>query len=278
MPFFVKRNSEYRMSPHCIMTKKTAIWLYKRAGVSASLTVEASIVIPLFVFAVATVLNLFRLINFQTELNQSMYNNARMMAKYAYVYEMADTEEITDYVVGLVTSDILVGREIAGDVNFLMSSFEDDIIDMVAVYQYRSPFLVLDIGNRYCVQRMRIREFIGVSDNGIHEDGLDATEKVFVYVTPYGTVYHTDENCSHISLTVSAVLKEFVDGMRNKNGGKYYPCELCYDRTVGKEVFITDYGDRYHSDIQCGGIKRGILKVTLESVRGMEECKRCRKQ
>lgn len=40
-------------------------------------------------------------------------------------------------------------------------------------------------------------------------------------------------------------------------------------------VFITDQGNRFHYDLNCGGIKRTIYMIRLSEVRNRKKCSRC---
>ena len=65
-----------------------------------------------------------------------------------------------------------------------------------------------------------------------------------------------------------------VDGMRNADGGKYYPCEGC-GGNPDETVYITDYGDRYHTDINCSGLKRTVEEIDIKDVGDRGVCKKC---
>lgn len=40
-------------------------------------------------------------------------------------------------------------------------------------------------------------------------------------------------------------------------------------------VFITDQGNRFHYDLNCGGIKRTIYMIRLSEVGNRKKCSRC---
>ena len=55
-----------------------------------------------------------------------------------------------------------------------------------------------------------------------------------------------------------------IKNKRNKYGEKYRECEVCAEKVKGKNtVFITDQGNRFHYDLNCGGIKRTIYMIRL---------------
>lgn len=124
------------------------------------------------------------------------------------------------------------------------------------------------------LQRARIRAWTGRDKTG-GGDGEDAKSNEMVYVTVNGSVYHRSRECSHIRLSVRTVSKAQISGLRNEDGGKYYPCESCGGK--GNQVYITETGDRYHSSLTCSRLKRGVLEVPLSQVEKWKPCSRCGK-
>ena len=98
-------------------------------------------------------------------------------------------------------------------------------------------------------------------------------EKQMVYIALNGEVYHRDPGCSHIHLSIHSVEKTQLGAMRNENGEKYHPCEECGGGTGN--VYITDTGNRYHSSLECSGLKRSIVKVPVTQVKDRRPCSRC---
>ena len=102
------------------------------------------------------------------------------------------------------------------------------------------------------------------------------SEGEWVYITKYGRVYHRSLGCIHLNISVRGVAANDIMSLRNKYGGKYYPCAFCGKRIEGGIVYITPDGDRYHGRMDCGGILRHISKVLLEDVEDiMSPCKDC---
>jgi len=109
------------------------------------------------------------------------------------------------------------------------------------------------------------------------EDGDNAEDNRIVYVTRTGEVYHTSNICSHIRLSVREVDYSSVKSIRNKGGGKYYPCENCARIGLSGMVYITDEGNRIHRIKNCAGIKRSVntMKKADAEAAGYRPCGRC---
>ena len=95
-------------------------------------------------------------------------------------------------------------------------------------------------------------------------------------MTDYGLVYHKSMNCSYLELSIQAVSASEIENLRNESGGKYHPCESCGEEAVtGGRVFITNYGNRYHTSLDCNKVKRNIYAVPLDEVYGLGGCSKC---
>ena len=126
------------------------------------------------------------------------------------------------------------------------------------------PFDLLGAYDPYALDRVRVRAFTGY-DNAKHGSTNNQTPEEMVYVTEYGTVYHRSLGCSHLNFNIRSVDFANVSKERANNGAKYYACEYCCHSHGGTPatVYITDDGNRYHSTLSCGALKRTIHEVPL---------------
>ena len=109
------------------------------------------------------------------------------------------------------------------------------------------------------------------------EDEEDDEDGKTVYITETGKVYHITKECTHLKLSIKSIEASQLAKKRNKNGGKYYPCEICKPTKVGGEdkIYITEQGNKFHSKIGCSGLKRTVIPVKLEEMHGYRPCSRC---
>ena len=77
-----------------------------------------------------------------------------------------------------------------------------------------------------------------------------------------------------LDLSIRMASGEEVSSLRNESGGKYYACEHCGGGSGGA-VYITSYGDRYHSSLSCSGLKRTVYAVPLSEAVGKGACSKC---
>lgn len=101
-------------------------------------------------------------------------------------------------------------------------------------------------------------------------------EEQYVYVTETGTVYHINSNCTYIKRKVEQQNIEELEILRNKYGGKYYPCSSCAGKgTSGSTVWVTKSGTHYHFNKDCSKIKRDIKKLPISEADKYRPCSRC---
>ncbi len=267
-------------------------------SLKASLTVEASVVLPLFLFAMLSIVYLLEGIRFSSRLENAMRESAMKMSAYAYVYEDLGSEEAGGFLGGVIITEAAAKGQIfaeLGDdyiqsaplekgkngVSMVGSSFlgSDQMIDLTAVWKYAPPFNLFGSKAPRVLNRARVRAFTGY-DNTRKEDLEDEKGEEVVFITPTGRenkVYHTSRNCTALNPSVEEVSAESLGGRRNSSGGKYYPCEFCGGREGGGKVYITDYGDRYHKLASCPALKRTVTAVPLSELSegGWRACRKC---
>ena len=96
-----------------------------------------------------------------------------------------------------------------------------------------------------------------------------------MYVTETGMVYHRDYHCTYLELSIRMVPASALDGLRNESQGKYYPCSSCVHGEVHGLAYVTDYGEKYHSSLNCSGLKRTVYAVPLSEAVGKGACSKC---
>ena len=258
------------------------------SGASASMTLEAACVLPWFLFALLAVMQFFKIIMVSSAVLAGMQDTAKDMAAYAYIRELgvsAGDGVAADLLTGGLSAAYAKGSierkasfsENDGTLHFWKSSFmKNDIIDIAVTYSARNTYTLLPIPTVKSALRARVRAWTGRNGNG--SSGSDGgsgeeNEEETVIVTATGHVYHKDENCTHIKLSIHSVSRDSVRSLRNKSGAKYTACERC--RGGGSNVFITDYGTHYHSSLSCSGLKRTLTRVPLSELEGWRACSKC---
>ena len=100
-------------------------------------------------------------------------------------------------------------------------------------------------------------------------------EEEMVYVTEYGSVYHKNRSCSYLVLSIRGISFSKLHEEKNELGEKYESCEYCKDKEFVTLVYVTSYGNKYHTTTKCQGIKRSIKNVPLSEVEEKKLCNKC---
>ena len=250
---------------------------------SGSLTVEAAVVVPVFAAAMAAVMQFANVYGTAARLGSILAQTGEEMAIGAYASEYTNFDSPLPVVLsaGYASAKIAADNRntacIRGE-NLLLSSFleKDDRIDLVLTYQVQSPSGLLKIPWIVFLQRASVRGWVGRSGSGStgSETDGDGHDHGTVYVTEYGQVYHEDPDCTHIHLSIRLVTRAQAEAARNVYGEKYHVCEKCGGGD-GNAVYITSDGNRYHSSLECSGLKRSVREMTREEAGNLRPCSKC---
>ena len=272
--------------------KKLAVSSMIHFWQKGSLTLEMAIVLPLFLFAMLAILQFATVENASSALLAGAQDTAKEMAAYAYIQSMgtADKAGVSSELLkgglsaGYARSQIRqksgIGKD-TGTFSLLQSRFTgSEILDLAGTFQPTHTWTILPVKKVKSIFRARVRAWTGRTGGGAGE-GEDAEEETDeeeeeVYVTETGTVYHKDPDCTHIRLSIRSVSKNQLKGIRNVNGGKYHACERCRGGS-GDKVYVSPYGDKYHSSLNCSGLKRTVNKVSLSEAEKLRPCSKCGK-
>lgn len=242
-----------------------------------SITVEASIIIPLYVCFFATILFFFRIMQVQIVVQGELEEVGKKLS----IVSMKEAETSEMEYMGLAKAmlclglqeEVMIEQYVMGGaigVSLLESEFDEDYISLKANYVVRFPIKLFGSMNIWVCQNTRFRKWNGWNDADV-EVGTDE----WVYVTEYGEVYHIRRSCPYLELTIRNVNMAEVNQLKNVNGERYKVCERCGGGESGFVVYITDYGNRYHYSLECSGLKRTIYYKKRSEVEGMASCSKC---
>lgn len=270
---------------------------YKRASLftlfsfkKAVVSLEAAVIVPLFLCACLTMLFFIELFRIENCINSALHNTARNLGQYVALFEAGEVTGAALAEAGMGSIGVAAAGEMvkkaAGDtvlkhpalvngkhgISFWGTSVDSEYIDLIVHYKVKFPVPFFSVPKIPIVQRCRLHVWSGKR----MEDRLDEKEKI-VYITPDGSVYHITDKCTHLRLSVMRVACSEISFRRNIGGAKYYPCERCMKGMDALlSVFITSEGTRYHSVRTCSGLKRTVKSVKLSEIKDKRPlCSRC---
>lgn len=213
-----------------------------------SMTVETALVLPLFLLAVFTLLSFIDVMKMTIEQQMRQHEMLRNAAVSATLLET-----------------VAKGRE-------------GDYIKLDYVYAAALPIGGFGYEKVFVGQRSMVHIFNGYDDSC---GDVIGTQRGYVYVTNYGSVYHKKRSCRALQVSVRQVAGDVVTKERNADGKIYRKCKNCTRGYTATELekmtlFITDYGVKYHVRINCSELTRTVQVIKIEEVGARSICKICR--
>lgn len=248
-------------------------------NLNGSVTVEAIVCIPLFLYAACSLIWLLEIRSVQTTIRSGLQFAGKQLAEDAFsavvlVPSMIEEDLICAVGEERLESSILVGG--SGGVSCKKSYTipGSGIYELCAEFYIKLPFPYYASNGIRCEERMRVKGWNGYVSEALW--GMDTEDTV--YVTETGVVYHLDAHCSYLEPSIRAIQAVVVDSLRNEGGEKYDQCPKCVNKKDSYEMFyITNYGHRYHSTLACSGIKRTVYEVPISEAKGKVVCSKCGK-
>lgn len=270
--------------------KRALLPAFGKRALAASMAVEAAVVLPLFLFSCVCLLTPIKIFDCQRQVQGALEQAGEELSQYAYIQfqmekgnEDLDSPVDAENLLGLGYVRLRMAEQLERDwleqVSFLGSEIlsEDEEIRLVMNYRIRLPFSVLGVKSipmeSVCVRRA----WVGAEGGreGLEGGGDAWEEEQVVYVGKNPTRYHTNPGCHYISNDLTAVSIEQVEGLRNSQGGKYYPCARCGGKGSGGTVYVTPSGTSYHTTQDCTAIIAYVRAVKLSEVAHLGCCSYC---
>lgn len=250
----------------------------------ASLTIEAALVFPIFLFALLFVISLFDMLDTHRKVQIIADDITRKFSKYAYVIEYTDSDKQGDiFKLGSVHAYAMYRLHHEMDMrklkyaNTLGTAYREDG-DMICVkysYIYKPFYNIFGYFGMYQEVMSKRRAFVGVDTRRKNiEDAKE--EDITVYIGKTSKRYHLSPACHYLSNQLRVVDMAHIHSERNQYGAKYGACNRC-GKGAGKTVYIMTSGTAYHKDATCTAITSYVSKVRLSEVRHMGACSYCGK-
>lgn len=267
------RNSE---QPHISLRHTACTKTLFCTWLSGSFTVEAALVLPLFVFCLALFLGLFRVLSVELQMEQAISYVSGRLAVYA-----ADKDPDEELSLEGMSAVQLLRRQLKRE-NCEKGNFAGGYNGIwISLRQSDHKFVRCDVTYEI---KLPV-PFFGKKTIVVHQNGsarrfsgwipAQDVDDIWVYITKTGTAYHKTTACRYLDLTVHEVSVKNVGQLRNKDGSIYRKCNSCADKTGNGSVYITDYGAQYHGSVACRKLKRTVYRVSIKDVKGKKACAKC---
>ena len=296
------RNLKSSVLVHSMKRTSLSASFFKR--VSAGMTVEASIVLPLFLFFFLNLGCAIEMIRLHGNLQLALWQIGSRMSVYGYAVDSGEQPQNGEQedgwwkdLAGVTFSSTFIKNEMirsagkaylnqspltrgAEGLQFWESRIfgSEDEVSIVATYEVSPWSSLMGFGSFRMANRYYSHIWNGyrLADADTPDD---TEERQIVYVTETGTVYHLKRSCTYLTLSEKPISVSAVEWKRNQNGGKYYPCSKCVRGNSPLVYYITAQGNHYHYDRGCSGLRRTVIEMELEHAveEGYRPCSRCGK-
>lgn len=255
--------------------------LYKRAlflssGKSkAGMALEGSLVLPIFLFFMMTVLLSLEVVRFQSQVQEALFQAGTKSAFSGYQIKYAgrEREDVKHQVREYLDSQLYPYLCIRENISWQNLSIASDGRVLYQVSYTLKPFI-----NWLPIGELKINDrFVGhmwTGYTGAQAGEIGGEEEIYVYITDTGSRYHLSHDCAYLRVKVQAVNYEMIDSLRNQSGGKYYACAKCRP-LKGGIVYITADGSSFHRYADCSALKRTVYIIPLKEAEKYSPCSKC---
>lgn len=305
MPFFEEINKKIQIKKVTLQVRIPCIrkkFLGKRVLSSVSqirrkgsLTIEAAMVLPLFLFFMVILMMPMKMLNDGRKIQMALERTGEEVSQYLYLYDEFEIgTKLKKKGLGKVPDEFLskmsekavlvlvrkrvegrIGFEHLTSVSFARSSIlrDGETIDLVMDYRVKLPFSVLGKRSIPMSARCYRRAWIGNEKKDM-ETSKENDELVFI--GKGSTRYHKDRTCHYLYNKIKKISFQELKTVRNLNGGKYRPCSRCGEKAEEQNgVYILPSGEKYHSTKSCSAITAYVKAVLLSKVRHLGACSYC---
>ncbi len=311
MSFSDKRNNLNKIKKHKPLRAEHK--RPKRMSPGAAITLEASLLIPLFLMFFVTVFSLFEMLRLQNAVEMALHQTGNEICLLRYEADMVyqfgedvlssgdESDTIFNDLAQIPAEYKTAGRNVfdAGVTYLMVQNYlnpssildtpiltgqivvvplnltKEGEVGLEAVYSTHPYFNCFGLSDIRMEARYYGHDWSGFAVASSEEDD-DEEEDVDVYVSrKAGAVYHMDKGCTYLTRNISNCPYADIDEKRNKSGAIYYPCKTCGGGTG--TVYYTAYGTRYHSSLDCSQLTRDIITLKLETAKeqGYTPCSKC---
>lgn len=266
---------------------------------SGSMTVEASLVLPLFILFFLQVGSIMEMMRFHGKMEVALWEVGRETNLYATAItsglaakqgQVATNEagQLREKLGNLVLAYTYVkgrvenylGKEYLSSapvkdgpngLQYVGSEIlkENDQVELVVTYlAYPKWFL-----EKYFPFAME-NHYVGRLWTGYE---IPKERETGYYLAENMEVFHRDRDCTHLFLRARRVKWESMLLSLNAKGKSYRACKKCVEGEQLDFVWIAPEGDCFHARENCPGLKRTVREVSMEEALHYRPCTRCGK-
>ena len=265
----------YKKIFFCSYLKKRVSSFISFSYVKAGMTLEAALIMPIFLFAMINVISIMDIMRIKSCVDMAVAESGNEIAIECY---------------GEYLNDIVSPIYIKAKVNqFLKENLSDRDYQKIKGTISVTNISILDGDNKLSFRvKYQIKPMVDMaglitvkmdSDYYGHSwlgyTGHEETEQM-VFLSNTASVYHVDKQCKYLNVTIMKVPYMNLEAYRNNSRKKYKQCNFCNMGEMEYYVYITPEGDGYHTTKNCIGLTRSIYTVPISQIKGKRQCVGCK--
>lgn len=246
-------------------------------GSKASITVEAALTIPIFLFAILSLIYLLEIQSIRISIKSASQSAAKTAAEDVVMIPAVNVIKLKNDIVQNIGADRIARSILSGGSSGIrcsksyMSALTGEIHVNVE-YTVTLPFPKFTNLTAKFREEMTVKGWTGYTKR----EGNSEDDQI-VYITDNALVYHENYQCTYLQLSIRFVPFSELSGIRNEDGGRYYKCGKCVHGGTMAGVYITNSGGKYHNSLNCSGLKRTVHAVKKSEAGMLGGCSRCSK-
>lgn len=263
---------QVRMTPTVWQTDGRRALSSAFRSLSGSMTLEAALVFPLFLFAGLLMLMPLRILDQERQVQTALETITEQISQMPQAEELGET--IWHGIAAAELRGKLDSKKIR-NLSLKKSAFftAEDEIDLVAEYEIVLPFPVLRVETVKRENRSFRRIWTGRSGLG-NGESVGEDEEELVYVGKGSIRYHASRSCRYLEHQLFPVLMEEVEEYRTQDGSRYKACSRC-GVYADEVVYLMKGGEHYHSTVSCSTILAYVKAVKKSEVAHLGPCSAC---
>lgn len=244
-------------------------------GSKASITIEASLVIPIFLFAMLCLIYTLEIQTLRTQILFATENAAKEEAAGTGTIPIVNTARMKQNIIRQIGKEKLNRSIIVNGADGIkcsksyLSVFNYEI-HAKTEYSVQLPFPEFTNIKLPLCEKMIIKAW-----NGNQKKDKNLQREAIVYITEYGIVYHEDLKCPYLEPKIKYVSYEEVKMLRNLYREKYTRCTKCVYGSPLSGVYVSEHGNKYHNSLNCSSLKRNIFAVKKTEAGIRKGCSKC---
>ena len=240
----------------------------------ATMTLEAALVMPCFLFAMLGLISIMDVMKIKGCMDVAVAEVGNNLAIETYgesINEFRTSFYIQRKINSFLKNNLSETdyQKVSGDIRIteLTVSEEKNIISFKVNYKIVPGFNVLELATVKMFTTYYGHDWLGFRTE-------QEVEKM-VFLSDNAEVYHLNKGCKYLNTTIVEISYANLSKYRNNSGEKYRDCNFCNAKTITNVVYITPEGRNYHTIRKCIGLTRSIHTVPLSSVKEKRVCSGC---